>query len=590
MTLQRFLFILILISFNNLFAQESKTVVIQIMETLREKNISNNASSIVNSELEEIEFVSQFLNQLYQNGYASASVDSTSLKNDTSFVYIYLGDKFFFKSLKLHNDIKPYFKKDFLVLSKRKTVFKFSSLENQVKNVSDGFDEIGYPFAKIFFEDIYLQNDSFSMSINAIPGDLVTYDSLNNIQNTRLTKRYLQAYTGIKVGNPYKESQVADIDGLMDRLIFVERTAPTTISFLEDKASVNLYLKNKKMSRFDFILGLLPDPNRNNKMLITGDIGIDLKNPFGVGNRLLFEWKRLQPKSQKLNIFADYPFILGTPLGAEVGLKMDKRDTSFLNVDWNMGLQYWLTGRNYFSFFIENSQTIVPKYDTLIIKQTKRLPNIQDNSSFLYGVKLLVDQLDYPINPRKGFYINASFGAGTKKIKKNVLLEEISDGSGFNYSTLYDSLSARTLKVNIKLQADYYYNLAKNHVLKFSVNGASLINKNLLFNEFYRIGGNKLLRGFDEESIPVSTYVVGTLEYRFLLDKNAFFHIFADMAYLETRIDGKVIKDNATGFGAGIAFETKAGIFGLSYALGRTKEISIDPRSSKIHFGYINVF
>lgn len=590
MILRKFLFILLLVAANELFAQTPIPAYIHFADVSTNEKLTYRGPQTFNSEEEKNDFLVQLINRLYQDGYASASVDSSKEKRDTLHIYLYRGQKFFFKSLKLHNDIKPYFKKDFLTLSKRKQLFRFSNLDSEIQRIASEFEEIGYPFARIFFEDVYLERDSFSVTLNAEPGDLVTYDSLNNVQNAKLTKRYLQAYTGVKIGKPYKESQVADIDALLDRLLFVERTAPTKVAFLEDKASVNLYMRNRKMSRFDFIIGLLPDVNRDNKLLITGDIAIDLRNPFGVGNRLLLKWQRLEVKSQKLEVFADYPFILGSPFGAEVGLKMDKRDSSFLNVEWNIGLQYWLTGRNYFSFFVENFQTIVPKYDTTFIKQTKRLPNIQDNSSFLYGIRLYVDQLDYPINPRKGFFINTSLAAGSRRIKQNILLDEINDGSGFNFSSLYDSIELRTLKVNIKLQADYYYNPGKRHVLKFGVNASSIINKDILFNELLRIGGNKLLRGFDEESFPVSTYVIGILEYRFLLDKNAFFHIFADMAYLETRTDGLVVKNNATGFGAGIAFETKAGIFGLSYALGRSKDISIDPRASKIHFGYVNVF
>jgi hypothetical protein len=44
------------------------------------------------------------------------------------------------------------------------------------------------------------------------------------------------------------------------------------------------------------------------------------------------------------------------------------------------------------------------------------------------------------------------------------------------------------------------------------------------------------------------------------------------------------------GFGAGLTFETKAGIFGLSYAVGKQNSNPLDFRSSKIHFGYVNIF
>lgn len=98
-----------------------------------------------------------------------------------------------------------------------------------------------------------------------------------------------------------------------------------------------------------------------------------------------------------------------------------------------------------------------------------------------------------------------------------------------------------------------------------------------------------MLRGFDEEAIFASLFSVVTLEYRFLLSKNSYFNLFYDAAYVENRADGYE-NDFPFGFGAGLAFETKAGLFGVSYALGRQQSAPIDFRAAKIHFGYVNYF
>jgi hypothetical protein len=44
------------------------------------------------------------------------------------------------------------------------------------------------------------------------------------------------------------------------------------------------------------------------------------------------------------------------------------------------------------------------------------------------------------------------------------------------------------------------------------------------------------------------------------------------------------------GFGAGLNFETRAGIFAFNYALGKKNQNPIDFRAGKIHFGYISIF
>ena len=42
-------------------------------------------------------------------------------------------------------------------------------------------------------------------------------------------------------------------------------------------------------------------------------------------------------------------------------------------------------------------------------------------------------------------------------------------------------------------------------------------------NEQFRLGGNRILRGFDEESIFATFYTVSTVEFRLLLDQNSYF-------------------------------------------------------------------
>ena len=44
------------------------------------------------------------------------------------------------------------------------------------------------------------------------------------------------------------------------------------------------------------------------------------------------------------------------------------------------------------------------------------------------------------------------------------------------------------------------------------------------------------------------------------------------------------------GVGLGMAFETKAGIFNISYANGKRNDLKFDLRESKIHIGYLNYF
>jgi hemolysin activation/secretion protein len=122
-------------------------------------------------------------------------------------------------------------------------------------------------------------------------------------------------------------------------------------------------------------------------------------------------------------------------------------------------------------------------------------------------------------------------------------------------------------------------------ILASTINGS-----NVFENELFRIGGNNTLRGFNEESIFASTFSIVNLEYRYLLEENSFLFAFFNGAYYENKAINRNIVDRPFGFGAGMSFETKAGIFSISYALGKQFDNPIEFRSAKVHFGITSLF
>ena len=66
--------------------------------------------------------------------------------------------------------------------------------------------------------------------------------------------------------------------------------------------------------------------------------------------------------------------------------------------------------------------------------------------------------------------------------------------------------------------------------------------------------------------------------------------LFVNGAFYELDARNNYIKDTPIGFGAGIAFETKLGIFNLNYALGQQFDNPIFFRNAKLHFGIVNYF
>jgi hemolysin activation/secretion protein len=160
----------------------------------------------------------------------------------------------------------------------------------------------------------------------------------------------------------------------------------------------------------------------------------------------------------------------------------------------------------------------------------------------------------------------------------------------FDYNSLYDTFQLNSYQFRVKAVMAQYFKLTRVSTFKLGLNGGWFQSPDIFRNELFQIGGYKLLRGFDEESIYASSYAVGTSEYRYLLGQNSFLFAFIDFGW--ARSDSRNIKVNNTflGTGIGMAFETKAGIFNISYAVGKRDDTKFNLRQAKIHLGYVNYF
>jgi hemolysin activation/secretion protein len=171
-------------------------------------------------------------------------------------------------------------------------------------------------------------------------------------------------------------------------------------------------------------------------------------------------------------------------------------------------------------------------------------------------------------------------GAGVRKITKNAKVNAV----------VYDSLKLKSTQYNATGNGDAYFPLSARSVLNIGMMGGFLESPSIFQNELYRFGGLKTLRGFDESSLLASRYIIGKAEYRFILEQNSYLLLFFNEAYYENRGATNFLHDHPYGFGVGLTFETKAGIFSFTYALGSQQNNPILFKSGKIHFGLVNYF
>jgi outer membrane protein assembly factor BamA len=440
-------------------------------------------------------------------------------------------------------------------------------------------DNNGYPFASIKLDSVSIQGDSISASLNLQKNLLVKIDSVVNRGTTKISSVYLQSYLSIRNGDLYNEALIRNIGTRIKELSFLKEKIPFRVIFPGENAKVELFLEKKRSSQFDGIVGLLPD-NKTGRVLFTGDVHLKLNNSLNRGELFELTWRRLQVSTQDLKTQVVLPFLFKTPFGIDADFKLYKKDSTYLEVNPTIGIQYHLSGENYFKAFVNRTQMTL--LNTKSLQYVTVLPPYADITSSLYGLSIKSEKLDYRLNPRKGYSLLGTIGAGNKTIRKNDKLE----------ATVYDGLNLNSVQYNAQLEADFYVPVKNRSALKLGTRSAYLQNENLFQNELFRLGGLKTLRGFDEESILASSYYIFSVEYHYILEENSYLYVFGDGAYYENRSISYTGRryDTPYGFGAGISFETKAGIFSINYALGSQFHNPIDLRTGKVHFGIVNYF
>ncbi|HEU4633213.1 MAG TPA: BamA/TamA family outer membrane protein, partial [Flavisolibacter sp.] len=449
-------------------------------------------------------------------------------------------------------------------------------------------------FGKVYLDSIDITGDGVSATVKVEKGPLYEIDSIRVYGDVKINNLFLQRYLDIANGSPYNRKKLSTISKKLKELTYLQEERPSDVSLLATGSVLNLYLKPKRSSQINALIGFLPNSTsggESRKLLLTVDANVLLRNALGSGETIGLRWQQLQQGSPRLNLLFEQPYVFKSPFGLNFSLDMYKRDSSFLNLNMNLGTAYRLSERQTGSLFLQRRQTILNGVNVTQVLQTRQLPREADVSSMNLGVSYSYNSTDYRFNPKKGSQWIITSTAGTKKIKKNQQILELKDPSepSFKFEQLYDTIKPKVYQFRVTTTAAHFIPLGKQSTFKLGVNAGIYQSANYFRNELFQIGGYKLLRGFDEESQFVSQYAIGTLEYRYLIGLNSAFFAFLDGGY------GKHLQEvspNHTylGTGLGLSFETKAGIINLAWAVGRRNDLGFNLRQSKVHLGFASYF
>lgn len=432
--------------------------------------------------------------------------------------------------------------------------------------VLDLAENNGYPFARIDWQELAVSADSVSGVLAFEPGPYIRYDSVNVRGYDELTESMTANLLGLKAGAPYSEKTLSDLGQTVADIEYLSMPRSPQVLFNREKTVVFAYLEKEKANQFDGILGF----NANDQgVTVTGNVYLRLLNAFNRGEEVIVDWSSPGNTTQKLDLKASYPYLFGWNWALEGGLNLLKQDSSFLNSSSNLGIRYFISPRSSVNFsFSSKSSSLLGD---------EAVAGVVDYSSSFYSVGLRLRTTDRRVAPKNGVRVDAQFGLGERRAddsRTTQLRTTVDAGSYWNFSSL--------LVLHNRIQFGRFDGQLQNAGL-----GPSY------YNELFRFGGIQNLRGFDEQSLFIAQYLIGTVELRLLTGRDGFIFAFSDFGFLDP---GQLFEINLPeggstwSFGAGAAFQTPAGLLNLTYALGRRSGSDFQLDQAKVHIGLINQF
>ena len=519
--------------------------------------------------------------QWREDGYLEAGLDHLMEEEKQWIAHLHRGPQYTWSDVQV-SDPKAYPVPSRLL--RRPVVW--SRLQRWQERIIQSLNNRGFPFAASKLELQTTRQQQLRATITIDPGTFHAFDTLLISGEVDVGTAYLQQRLQLLPGTPFNRSLLEDIPRRIRDLPFLDLRSDPTLQFEDGRTVVTLPLASKAASRFDFLIGVLPNSPTTNRLLITGDLEAEFRNAFGRGERIYASYERLRPETQELNLAFSYPYIFGLPFGLDTSFDLYRRDTTFLNVNANLGVQYALGDIWQLTASYTSQSSNLLSVDTAAIVRAGQLPDQLDTRRSGFALSLHWNELNDRFNPRSGWTLQARLATGIRRIRANNEIQESRAGD------LYDSINRRSAQYRIDISLTRFWPLGARSTVKTGVTLGLIENEEgVLRNDQYRLGGNRLLRGFDEEFFFATNYGVATLEYRLLLDQNAYIYVFGDYGRLEdTRAATGQTLAYPFGFGTGLTFGTQAGLFSLSVAVGGTDQQPVNFGAPKVHFGYLSLF
>lgn len=516
-----------------------------------------------------------------EKGYAEFSLDTVLTTSGGQRLVFHQGPEYYLSRFSAQGLSPDVAQKARLETPRKPVPLHWSAWEGRMRAALDLLQNEGYPFGSFDQPEVQYHRSGDSVGVDISyrfsTGPLVRIDSVVLAGEKKVSDRLVYSLARIHPGDVYRHDRILGAERLLNNSIYFEETETPRVAFTPfGTAIVRIQLKEKESSRFDLLAGLLPPSQPGERFQFTGSLDLRLVSPAKQGEVVEIFFNQLPGASQQARARLLWPMLGGTPFLAEGQIQLQKQEEDFFNLFFDVAAGYAPAAGLEARFFYRQRSTRLLDIASLLT-DTTTLPQVSGRRN-MGGVAISYENLDYRLNPTTGWDTRLLAGIGSRSIDRDRRLAE----SRFAALPLTDPVR------EIELDLHRYLSLGGRHVLHLAQRTYWLDQGYYFRNDQLQTGGARSIRGFNENAFFTNLLIQATVEYRFLLDRDAFLMGFADLAYLEDAVNNQISRPRGTGIG--MNYRTRAGILSIIYAVGSDTNQPFQPARGKIHIGLVNLF
>jgi len=433
-------------------------------------------------------------------------------------------------------------------------------IENCIEQLLQLYENNGYPFTSVSVANISLlsinNEERISIELEINEGQIVYIEQYSIEGNKKTNRDIILRELRMNNGELYNQTKINRIEKNLRRLnIFSSVNKP---QLLLDNNGGNLFIKVEEGSfnNFNGIIGYVPSTN-NQHGIVTGQIDISMRNLFGTARKATIHWQRESELTQEIALRYSEPWLFNIPLSAIIGFAQRKQDSTFVQRVTDVNTDFLFNESFSLGTIFSYEQTL-PSLTTT--------SSVFSNTIITGGIQAQFDSRDDILSPTNGGLYHVQIEWGNKTIAS----------SRFSLQRLFTNV-------------EQYFSPTTHQVLSVALHTKEIKSTKLEFSDLFRFGGATTIRGYREKQFLASSIVWSNTEYRFLFSQQSFFFGFFDAGYYSRSALAPFLfstKEFLFGYGAGVRLETRVGLLGVSFALGKGDTFS----QMKIHIQLINQF